>query len=150
MPFSEQEKRNLVNNGKFKEQQVAFLDETGVSYDILKECQSVLQELMQLRGDNVSLESINLTVYESIKTYFENLTLVGSLIDINSLVEVQFIASTRQQIEAYQNANNNYASSVDSENHIEGGKTRKKMRSKRRTKTRKSRKNRKKSRKFRR
>ena len=37
MPFTEQEKNNLVNDGKFTIEQVNYYDSTGISYDKIKE-----------------------------------------------------------------------------------------------------------------
>jgi hypothetical protein len=70
MPFTEQEKNNLVNDGKFTIEQVNYYDSTGISYDKIKELQSVLVDDDRINGGDSSLSRINEEVDDLIRVTF--------------------------------------------------------------------------------
>lgn len=71
MPLTEQEKNNLVNDGKFTNEQVNYYDSTGISYDKIKELQSVLVDNARINGVDSHLPRINEEVDDLIRVTFE-------------------------------------------------------------------------------
>jgi hypothetical protein len=73
MSLSEQEKNNLVNDGKFTLEQVDFFNNNGLRYNIIKLLQGVLHELLETQNrvwnqeSSLALENINTHVYHEIQ-----------------------------------------------------------------------------------
>ncbi len=73
MSLSEQEKNNLVNDGKFTPEQVEFFSNNGLRYNTIKLFQGTMYELLETRnrilhqGSNLALENINSHVYNEIQ-----------------------------------------------------------------------------------
>jgi hypothetical protein len=135
MSLSEQEKNNLVNDGKFTQQQVDFFSDNGIRYDVIKNLQSVTQEYIETRNrvndeqNSLALEHINASVIRHIQgcvTQFQRANQYSSRRNINHYV-MAIISDISTQIEDLNDAE---------ENASLGGKRRKTRKSKRRLQTR--------------
>ncbi len=71
MPLTEQEKNNLVKDGKFTLEQVNYYERTGISYDKIKELQSVLLDSARMENVDSSLDRINEEVDDLIHATFD-------------------------------------------------------------------------------
>jgi hypothetical protein len=163
MSLSEQEKNNLVNDGKFTQQQVDFFSDNGIRYDVIKNLQSVTQEHIETRNRrfgetySLALEDINSLVNRYIQGCVNQLqrdrqAQHSSRRNINSYVNdvTLFYAREITDINAFVSEEDDpidvvdvNASSDDAEENASlGGKRRKTRRSKRRLRTRRRRKRR--------
>jgi hypothetical protein len=117
MPFTEQEKNNLVNDGKFTIEQVNYYDSTGISYDKIKELQSVLVDDDRINGGDSSLSRINEEVDDLIRVTFSiiNRTInLGRPISMDQMISdsINDIRGSTQRLAA--NGIDNVSESSDS------------------------------------
>ncbi len=139
MSLSEQEKNNLVNDGKFTQQQVDFFSDNGIRYDVIKNLQSVTQEYIETRNrvneqqNSLALEDINSRVFRDIQAC------------VTRFQQAQARHSSRRSINHYVMEAIGYITTqiadlndAEDDNASLGGKRRKTRRSKRRLRTRRS------------
>jgi hypothetical protein len=96
MPFSEEERRNLENDGKFTPRQIQILERVQISYDNIKRLQDVeMRFITQEEGNNPTLRYIN----EKIMSVLQE---EGDLIlDMNGIVDETKLNGFIQSLEAF-------------------------------------------------
>lgn len=140
MSLSEQEKNNLVNDGKFTQQQVDFFSDNGIRYDVIKNLQSATQEHLETQNRinneefSLELENINTQVTRYILGCFNQFQQPrqaqhSSRRDINHYI-MAIISDISTQIEDLND--------TEDDNPIVGGKRRKTQKNKRRLQSRRS------------
>jgi hypothetical protein len=129
MSLSEQEKNNLVNDGKFTRERVNYYDSTGISYDKIKELQRVLVDSARMDDVDSSLYRINEEVDDVIRITFENaINRNRGRFNMNELIE--HAINDIQQLNP-NNTDSSYGSESESESI--GGKRLKQIRRKRKS-----------------
>jgi hypothetical protein len=92
MPFSEQEKINLANNGKWMPEQIEFFENAQVSYDNIKRLQSLFERALPFLGrQNPTLETINETICRTLEPIKDPVTGIISESKLNkSINQVEY------------------------------------------------------------
>lgn len=101
MPLSETEKANLENDGKFTREMINYFDSTDLSYNKIKELQSVLEEQDRIEElGEPSINDVNSNVYNIIRSIYEGLVNRNQgRINMNNEIE-QVIVDIRADIRA--------------------------------------------------
>lgn len=108
MTLSETEKANLENDGKFTREMINYFDSTDLSYNKIKELQSVLED--QYRIEEFSTPSmndvnVNVNVYNIIRSIYEGLVNRNQgRINMNNEID-QVIVDIRADIRRIQEGN---------------------------------------------
>ena len=103
MPLSETEKANLENDGKFTREMINYFDSTDLSYNKIKELQSVLEEQDRIEElGEPSINDVNSNVYNIIRSIYEGLVNRNQgRINMNNEIE-QVIVDIRADIRRLQ------------------------------------------------
>lgn len=106
MTLSETEKTNLENDGKFTREMINYFDSTDLSYDKIKELQSVLEDQFRIEEfSSPSMNDVNVNVYNIIRSIYEGLVNRNQgQINMNNEID-QVIVDIRADIRRIQEGN---------------------------------------------